>query len=126
MSDRGNEALEKLLNTSTSGVSVVDREVGAGGRKVVAMTGNQAVAYAVRQIEYDTVAAFPITPSTELAHDIAKAVADGDIQTDFIAVESEHSAISAIQAAAAAGNSVFTSTSSAGLALMHEILHHFA
>jgi pyruvate ferredoxin oxidoreductase alpha subunit len=90
------------------------------------MTGNQAVAHAVNQIEYGVVAAFPITPSTELAHDIASAVADGRVKTDFIAVESEHSAISTIQAAAAAGARVFTATSSAGLALMHEILHYYA
>ncbi len=93
---------------------------------VRAMTGNQTVAHAVNQIQYGTVAAFPITPSTELAHDIASAVADGRIKTDFIAVESEHSAISTIQAAAAAGARVFTATSSAGLALMHEILHYYA
>jgi pyruvate ferredoxin oxidoreductase alpha subunit len=122
MSDRGTEALEKLLSASPK----ISHKAEDGGRKVMAMTGNQTVAYAVRQIEYDTVAAFPITPSTELAHDIAKAVADGDIHTDFIAVESEHSAISAMHAAAAAGNTVFTATSSAGLALMHEILHYFA
>jgi len=122
MLDRGTEALEKLLKAS----SKTPHKEKDGGRKVMALTGNQTVAYAVRQIEYDTVAAFPITPSTELAHDIAKAVADGDIHTDFIAVESEHSAISAMHAAAAAGNTVFTATSSAGLALMHEILHYFA
>ncbi len=124
MSDKGTQALEKLM--SGSSVAVAEPETTAGGRKVLAMTGNQTVAYAVRQIEYDTVAAFPITPSTELAHDIAKAVADGEIHTDFIAVESEHSAISAMHAAAAAGNTVFTATSSAGLALMHEILHYMA
>jgi len=122
MSDRGTEALEKLLSASPKTPHKVEDD----GRKVMAMTGNQTVAYAVKQIEYDTVAAFPITPSTELAHDIAKAVADGEIHTDFIAVESEHSAISAMHAAAAAGNTVFTATSSAGLALMHEILHYFA
>ncbi len=93
---------------------------------VKAMTGNQAVAYAVKQIEYETVAAFPITPSTELAHEIASLVADGSISTDFITVESEHSAISTIQAAAAAGARVFTATSSAGLALMHEMLHYYS
>jgi pyruvate ferredoxin oxidoreductase alpha subunit len=126
MSDKGKEALEKLVGASPVAVGVDWKHAGTGSRQVVAMTGNQSVAYAVRQIEYDTVAAFPITPSTELAHDIAKAVADGEIKTDFIAVESEHSAISAMHAAAAAGNTVFTATSSAGMALMHEILHYFA
>ncbi len=125
MSEKGTEALEKLM--SGAAVAVAEKpDSGKDGKRVMAMTGNQAVAYAVRQIEYDTIAAFPITPSTELAHDIAKAVADGDIHTDFIAVESEHSAVSALHAAAAAGNSVFTATSSAGLALMHEILHYMA
>jgi pyruvate ferredoxin oxidoreductase alpha subunit len=123
MSEIGDKALSKLT---------AELEIRGDGRKkkgkglVKAMTGNQAVAYAVNQIEYGTVAAFPITPSTELAHDIASAVADGRIKTDFIAVESEHSAISTIQAAAAAGTRVFTATSSAGLALMHEILHYYA
>lgn len=93
---------------------------------VKAMTGNQAVAYAVKQIEYGIVAVFPITPSTEIAHKIADSVADGSVSTDFITVESEHSAISTIQAAAAAGARVFTTTSSAGLALMHEMLHYYS
>jgi pyruvate ferredoxin oxidoreductase alpha subunit len=126
MSEKGKEALERLLGASSVAVGIDVKGGGDGTRQVMAMTGNQTVAYAVRQIEYDTVAAFPITPSTELAHDIAKAVADGEIKTDFIAVESEHSAISAMHAAAAAGNTVFTATSSAGMALMHEILHYFA
>lgn len=124
MSEKGTQALDKLM--SASAVAVEEAGSSAVGRKVMALTGNQTVAYAVRQIEYDTVAAFPITPSTELAHDIAKAVADGEISTDFIPVESEHSAISALHAASAAGNTVFTATSSAGLALMHEILHYMA
>ena len=123
MSETGVAALSKLMSELESKGRVRASNV---GKQVKAMTGNQAVAYAVRQIEYGTVAAFPITPSTELAHDIASAVADGRIKTDFIAVESEHSAISTIQAAAAAGTRVFTATSSAGLALMHEILHYSA
>lgn len=126
MSEKGREALDRLLGASSAAVGIGVKDGGGGARQVMAMTGNQSVAYAVRQIEYDTVAAFPITPSTELAHDIARAVADGEIKTDFIAVESEHSAISAMHAAAAAGNTVFTATSSAGMALMHEILHYFA
>ncbi len=123
MSESGVTALSKLNSELESKGKTGASSV---GKQVKAMTGNQAVAYAVQQIEYGTVAAFPITPSTELAHDIASAVADGKIKTDFIAVESEHSAISTIQAAAAAGARVFTATSSAGLALMHEILHYYA
>ncbi len=117
MSDTGVALLAKLQSQHGSS---------KGSGTVKAMTGNEAVAYAVQQIEFDTVAAFPITPSTELAHEIASAVADGKIKTDFVAVESEHSAISAIQAAAAVGARVFTATSSAGLALMHEILHYYS
>lgn len=121
MSERGNSALSKL-----QGVERKKAMPPAAKKLVRAMTGNEAVAYAVEQIEYGTVAAFPITPSTELAHKIARAVADGRVNTEFIAVESEHSAISAIQAAAAVGARVFTATSSAGLALMHEMLHYYA
>ena len=123
MSDTGVSSLSKLKERPAR-----HAETGSSGagKKIRAMTGNQAVAYVVNQIEYGTVAAFPITPSTELAHGIARSVADGRIKTDFIAVESEHSAISTIQAAAAAGARVFTATSSAGLALMHEILHYYA
>ena len=123
MSETGSAALSRLERAGTEKQKARAKEV---NKHIRAMTGNQAVAHAVNQIEYGTVAAFPITPSTELAHDIAGAVADGRIKTDFIAVESEHSAISAIQAAAAAGARVFTATSSAGLALMHEILHYYA
>ncbi len=124
MSDNGVAALAKLMGEGEGAKR--DLKKRGTGKEVRAMTGNQAVSFAVNQIEYDTVAAFPITPSTELAHGIARAVADGAVRTDFIAVESEHSAISTIQAAAAAGARVFTATSSAGLALMHEILHYYA
>lgn len=121
MSQAGIEALRRLNEAAGPG-----RAAAPSGRKAVALTGNEAIAWAVQQIDYGTIAAFPITPSTELAHDIAKAVADGEIRSDFIAVESEHSAVSVLQAAAAAGNRVFTATSSAGLALMHEILHYMS
>lgn len=123
MTKRGANALAKLMKMQDGRAN--DRPP-AAATQVWSMTGNQAIAQAVRQIEYGTVAAFPITPSTELAQDIAAMVADGEIRTDFIAVESEHSAISTIQAAAAAGARVFTATSSAGLALMHEVLHYYA
>ena len=123
MSSTGTYLLSKLQGTNKirkKSKSVTKKSL------VKAMTGNQAVAYAVQQIEYGIVAAFPITPSTEIAHEIANSVADGRVSTDFIAVESEHSAISTIQAAAAAGARVFTATSSAGLALMHEMLHYYS
>jgi len=123
MSENGINLLTKLQGVNKTPKKKTNS---AKNSLVKAMTGNQAVAYAVKQIEYGTVAAFPITPSTELAHKIADMVADGSISTDFITVESEHSAISAIQAAAAAGARVFTATSSAGLALMHEMLHYYS
>jgi pyruvate ferredoxin oxidoreductase alpha subunit len=90
--------------------------------KVVARTGNEAMAEAMRQINPDVVAAYPITPATEIVMIFAKYVADGLVDTDFVAVESEHSAMSACVGASAAGARVMTGTSSQGLALMYEIL----
>lgn len=90
--------------------------------KVVAVTGNEAVANAFRQIEPDVCAAYPITPQTELMQRFASFVSNGQVKTELILVESEHSAISACVGAAAAGGRVATATSSQGLALMWEIL----
>ena len=87
------------------------------------MSGNEAVAYAMRQIDPDVVAAFPITPSTEIPQYISKYKADGLITTEFVAVESEHSAMSACIGASAAGVRAMTATSSAGMALMYEMLY---
>ncbi len=91
--------------------------------QVKPMEGNQAVAEAMRQINPDVVAAYPITPSTEIVQTFAQFVADGEVDTNFVTVESEHSAMSACTAAAAAGGRVMNATSSAGLALMWEILY---
>lgn len=91
--------------------------------KVMPLEGNNAVAEAMRQINPDVVAAYPITPSTEIVQTFAKFVADGRVQTNFVAVESEHSAMSACTAAAAAGGRVMNATSANGLALMWEILY---
>jgi len=87
------------------------------------MSGNEAVANAIRQIDPDVVAAFPITPSTEIPQYISKFKADGLITTEFVAVESEHSAMSACIGASAAGVRAMTATSSAGMALMYEMLY---
>jgi pyruvate ferredoxin oxidoreductase alpha subunit len=87
------------------------------------MSGNQAVATAIRQINPDVIAAFPITPSTEIPQYVSAFKADGLIDTEFIAVESEHSAMSACIGAAAAGVRAMTATSSAGMALMYELLY---
>lgn len=88
-----------------------------------ALTGNEAMAEAMRQINPDVVAAYPITPATEVVQLFASFVADGLVDTEFVAVESEHSALSACIGAAAAGARVMTSTASQGLALMHEVLY---
>lgn len=87
------------------------------------LSGNEAVAVALKQINPDVMAAFPITPSTEIPQYISSYVADGLIDTEFVPVESEHSAMSATIGASAAGARAFTATSSAGLALMWEELH---
>lgn len=86
-------------------------------------TGNKAVAEAVRQAEPDVVAAYPITPQTEIVEQIAVFVTDGKIRCQFIPVESEHSAMAACVGASATGARTFTATSSHGLLYMHEMLH---
>lgn len=87
------------------------------------LSGNEAVAYAMKQINPDTVAAYPITPSTEIPQYFSSFVANGVVDTEFIPVESEHSAMSACIGASAAGGRVMTATSSQGLALMFECLN---
>jgi len=88
-----------------------------------ALDGNQAVAEAMRQINPDVMAAYPITPQTETVQVFSQFVADGLVDTEFVTVESEHSAMSACVGAAAAGARVMTATSSAGLALMWEVTY---
>jgi len=87
------------------------------------MSGNEAIAVAMRQINPDVMGAFPITPSTEIPQYFSKYIADGKVDTEFVAVESEHSAMSTCIGAAAAGARAITATSSAGLALMWELLY---
>ena len=86
-------------------------------------SGNEAVATAMKQINPDTVAAYPITPSTEVPQYFSNFVANGSVTTEFIAVESEHSAMSACIGASAAGARVMSATSSQGLAYMYEMLN---
>ena len=86
------------------------------------LSGNEAVAYALKQINPDVFPAFPITPSTEIPQYFANYVADGLVDTEFITVESEHSSMSATISAEAAGARSVTATSSAGLAFMWEVL----
>ncbi len=87
------------------------------------LSGNEAVAVAMRQINPDVVAAFPITPSTEVPQYFAAFVNNGQVDTEFIPVESEHSAMSACIGSEAAGARTMTATSSNGLALMWEMLY---
>ncbi len=90
--------------------------------KKVLMSGNEAVATALRQINPDVFPAFPITPSTEIPQYFSNYVANGLVDTEFITVESEHSSMSAAMGASAAGARALTATSSAGLAFMWEVL----
>lgn len=87
------------------------------------LSGNEAVATAMKQINPNTVAAYPITPSTEIPQYFSNFVANGTVTTEFIAVESEHSAMSACIGASAAGGRVMTATSSQGLVYMFEMLN---
>jgi pyruvate ferredoxin oxidoreductase alpha subunit len=87
------------------------------------LSGNEAVAVAMKQINPDVVAAFPITPSTEVPQYFSSFVANGKVDTEFVPVESEHSAMSACIGAQAAGARTITATSANGLALMWEMLY---
>ncbi len=91
--------------------------------KKIPLTGDQAVAYAMKQIDPDVVAAYPITPQTAIVMSFSNYVANGQVSTEIIAVESEHSAMSACVGAAAAGARTMTATSANGLALMWEIVY---
>jgi pyruvate ferredoxin oxidoreductase alpha subunit len=91
-------------------------------QETMALAGDQAVAYAVKQSDVDVVAAYPITPQTIIVEKFSEYVANGEVETEFVCVESEHSAMAASLAASATGARAFTATASAGLALMHEML----
>jgi pyruvate ferredoxin oxidoreductase alpha subunit len=86
------------------------------------LNGDEAVAFAVKQCDVDVVAAYPITPQTIIVEKFSEYVANGEVKTEFVCTESEHSALSASLAASATGARTFTASASAGLALMHEIL----
>ncbi|MEM2921401.1 MAG: pyruvate ferredoxin oxidoreductase [Candidatus Bathyarchaeia archaeon] len=92
-------------------------------QSLVGYNGNEAVAFAVKQCNVGVVAAYPITPQTIIVEALSQYVADGDVETEFICVESEHSALSACIGSSLAGVRVFTATASQGLALMHEALY---
>lgn len=92
-------------------------------QKLMGLNGDEAVAYATKQVNPDVVAAYPITPQTIIVERYSEYVADGEVDTNFVAVESEHSALSTSVGASAAGARAFTATAANGLALMWEILY---
>jgi pyruvate ferredoxin oxidoreductase alpha subunit len=89
---------------------------------IIGMTGDEAVAQAAKIINPDVCAAYPITPQTIIVERFSDFVNDGEVDTEFVCVESEHSAMSACVGASATGARVFTATASQGLLLMYEIL----
>jgi pyruvate ferredoxin oxidoreductase alpha subunit len=91
-------------------------------QEVLALNGNEAVAYAVKQSDVDVVAAYPITPQTIIVERFSEYVANGEVETAFVCTESEHSALTACLTASLVGARTFTASASAGLALMHEML----
>ncbi len=100
----------------------VESKVGiAAGRKVI--TGNYAVSYGAALARAQVIAAYPITPQTQIVELLADFCAEGLLDAKFIKVESEHSAMAACIGASATGARAFTATSAHGLALMHEMLH---
>ena len=91
--------------------------------KIVGLEGSFAVAEAVRMVNADVISAYPITPQTHIVERLAEMIADGELNAEFICVESEHSAMSACVGASAAGARVFTCSAGQGLELMHEVLY---
>jgi pyruvate ferredoxin oxidoreductase alpha subunit len=92
-------------------------------REIKALTGDDAVAYAAKVVNPDVVAAYPITPQTIIVEKFSEFVNDGEVDTEFVPVESEHSAMSACVGSSTAGARVFTSSASQGILLMYEILY---
>ena len=97
--------------------------MGTDTRKRLAFTGDETAAYIMKQINPDVVTAYPITPQTETVMKFSQYAADGEVDTELVTVESEHSAMSATIGAAAAGARAMTATSANGLALMWEIVY---
>jgi pyruvate ferredoxin oxidoreductase alpha subunit len=91
-------------------------------QKTVPLNGDEAVAFAVKQCDVDVIPAYPITPQTIIVERLSEYVADGEVDTAFVCVESEHTAMTCSITASATGARTFTATASAGLALMHEML----
>ncbi len=102
--------------------TVVKPSVRTASSASIALNGGEAVAFAMRQLEPEVVAAYPITPQTLIIEKFAEYVADGKVRTEFVTVESEHAALSACVGASAAGARAETATAGPGLALMFEML----
>lgn len=92
-------------------------------QKILPLNGDEAVALAAKQSDVDVVAAYPITPQTIIVEKFGEYVANGEVDTEFVCVESEHSAMTACLTAALTGARTFTASASAGLALMHEMVY---
>ena len=112
----------KLINSQTNKEKTGNDKT-INNSKAVAIVGTDAVSEAMRQINPDVVAAYPITPQTAIVESFSQLVADGLVKTHMVTVESEHSAMSAAIGASAAGSRVMTCTSSQGLAYMWELLY---
>lgn len=95
------------------------------GQKILT-TGNGAAAAAVKAAKVDFVAAYPITPQTTISEKLSEMIARNELDANYLAVESEHSALASVTAASLAGARTFTATSSQGLLYMHEIIHYAA
>ena len=91
-------------------------------QEVLALNGDEAVAFAAKQADVDVVAAYPVTPQTIIVERFSEYVANGEVDTEFVCTESEHSAMTACLTASVMGARTFTATSAPGLALMHEML----
>jgi len=92
-------------------------------RKMIGMEGSFAIAEAVKLARVEAVAAYPITPQTHIVERLAEFVANGELDAEYIPVESEHSAMSACLGTSAVGARTFTATAGQGLELMHEVLY---
>jgi len=91
--------------------------------KKIGIEVSMAISEAAKLADVDVVAAYPITPQTHIVEELARMVADGDLDAEYIPVESEHSAMSACLGSSAAGARTFTATAGQGLELMHEVLY---
>ncbi|MDD4909578.1 MAG: transketolase C-terminal domain-containing protein [Candidatus Omnitrophica bacterium] len=90
------------------------------------LEGSQAVAHCIKAVKPGVISAYPITPQTHIVEELAQMVANGELDSQFINVESEHSAASVVLGGSATGVRVFTATSSQGLLLMAEVIFNIA